>query len=74
MYIGSRVKVGTLWSSRVAGIWKNEKENPWGWRKTRVCHESQEKKVVQEAERWSNVRNSAKVPSDEVRGRKVGEF
>ena len=45
---------GLSWShfgaSRAPGIWKNEKEKPWGWRKTRV-HESQEEEVVQESER-----------------------
>lgn len=40
-----------LWASRVADIWKSEKGNPRGWRKTSVCHESQEQEEVQEAER-----------------------
>lgn len=38
-----------LWSKRITDIWKS-KENPWSWKKTRVCHESQEKKGVQETE------------------------
>lgn len=62
-----------LWSNRIADIWKSEKGNPLGWRKTRVCHESQKKKEVQEAERGSTLSNAAK-GSNEVRGEKSGWF
>lgn len=38
-----------MWPKRITDIWKS-KENPWSWKKTRVCHESQEKKGVKETE------------------------
>jgi len=61
-----------LWASRAEDIWKSREQNPRGWRKTRVCHDSQEQEEVQEAQRgplWEIL-----LSSNNKRGRKGDEF
>ena len=61
-----------LWASRAEDIWKSREQNPRGWRKTRVCHDSQEQEEVQEAQRgplWEIL-----LSSNNKSGRKGDEF